>query len=66
MDYETRRTLPNLGPLVGSIDEWLQIAREVIPFESKKIDGLLEELVDGRLDAFDRLMAQNEVVSKEL
>jgi uncharacterized membrane protein YkvA (DUF1232 family) len=66
MDYETRRTLPNLGPLTDSIDEWLQMAREVISPEVKKIDELIEELVHGRMDAFDRLMAQNNMASKEL
>lgn len=66
MDYETRRTLPNLGPLVDSVDEWLQMAREVIAPEAKKIDDLIEELVHGRLDAFDRLMTQNETALKEL
>ena len=66
MDYDTRKTLPNLGPLATSVDEWLKLAREVIPSECQKIDGLLEELVHGRLDAFDRLMAQNEAAIREL
>lgn len=59
MDHDTRRTLPNLGPLVTYVEEWLTSARDVIPAECQKIDGLLDELVHGRLDAFDRLMAQN-------
>lgn len=65
MDYDTRRTLPNLAPIATSVEEWLKLAREVISPEAKKIDELLEELVHGRLDVFDRVMAQNEIALKE-
>lgn len=66
MDYDKRRTLPNLAPITKSIEEWLGLAREVISAEAKKIDDLLDELAQGRFDAFDRLMAQNEPVLKEV
>jgi uncharacterized membrane protein YkvA (DUF1232 family) len=64
MDFDTRKTLPNLGPLATSVDDWLKAAREVLPSECQKIDSLLEELVQGRLDAFDRLMSQNEAAMR--
>lgn len=66
MDFETRRTLPNLAPIATSVEEWLKLAREVILPEAKKIDELLEELVNGRLDVFDRLMAQHETALREV
>ena len=60
IDFDTRRTLPNLAPIASSVEGWLNIAKEVIAPEAKKIDKLLEELVNGRMDAFERLMAQSE------
>ena len=60
MDHDPRKGSPTLGPEAKNINEWLQITRDVIPNESQKIDNLLGELVNGRLDVFDRMMAQNE------
>lgn len=60
MDYDKRSTLPNLEPLTKSIHEWLAAVREVIPSECQKIDQLLQELVEGKLNTFDQLMAQQE------
>jgi len=60
MDHDPRKGAAALGPEANTVNEWLQITREVIPIESQKIDAFLGELVDGRLDVFDRLMAQQE------
>ena len=62
MDYETRRTLPNMGPIEASVGDWLKSTREVIAAECERIDALLEELIRGRMDVFDRVMAQCEKV----
>ena len=36
MDYDKRRTLPNLGPLTASIDEWLQSCARSHPLRIKQ------------------------------
>jgi len=64
MEDDTRKGLAKLGPEAKNINEWLQVTRDVISGECRRIDALLGELVNGRFDVFDRLMARNEPALK--
>jgi uncharacterized membrane protein YkvA (DUF1232 family) len=60
MDYGTRQILPHMKSFETDVPRWLTIAKQVIPEETKKMDALLQELIQGREDAFHRLMSQEQ------
>ena len=60
IELENHKAAVNNGPSEAHVNEWLKMVRAVIPVESKKIDALLGELINGRFHSFDRLIAQTE------
>ena len=58
LDHRTRRTLPNLADLSGQVAKWLELARQLLPSETQRIDHLLEEIIAGRSEAFHHLMSK--------
>lgn len=56
-DYNSRYFLPNMKNLETDIPDWIKMTRSVIPEETDKIDQMLKDLLEGRTDSFDRLMA---------
>ena len=61
-DYNTRHFLPNMKNLATDIPDWIKTTRRVLPKETGKIDRMLKELLEGRTDTFERLMAHQKVV----
>ena len=56
-DYNARHFLPNMKNLTTNIPDWIMATRRVLPKETGKIDRMLKELLEGRTDSFERLMA---------
>ena len=66
MDFGSRRSQPNTEPLETAVPKWLDMTRKVLPHETKKIDEMISELLQGHLDAFSRLMSQEDRTEKEI
>ncbi len=47
-----------LENLAKDVSSWTDIVREIIPKETKKIDRMLQGLIQGRFEKFDDLMAK--------
>lgn len=58
LDHRTRRTLPNLADLSGQLAQWLELAQQLLPAETQRIEHLLDEIVEGRTEAFRQLMGE--------
>ena len=58
IDHRHRRALPNLDGFAEQLPRWLDLARQLLPVETKKIDELLDEIVAGRTTGFNKLMAK--------
>ena len=58
LDHRTRRTLPNLEDLSGQLAQWLELAQQLLPAETQRIEHLLDEIVEGRTEAFRQLMGE--------
>ena len=56
-DHEARRFLPNMKNLATDIPNWIMATRRILPKETRKIDQMLKELLEGQTHSFDRLMA---------
>ena len=48
----------NILDISRNINDWLEKVRQVIPEEVKKIDALIDDLSQGHLESFDRLISQ--------
>ncbi len=58
LDHEARRALAGAENIEREIANWLSGTRRVLPQETRLIDGMLSELLDGKTSAFDALMGR--------
>jgi len=61
-DYNARHFLPNMENLATVIPKWIMATRRVLPKETGKIDTMLKDLLEGRTDSFNRLIAHQKWV----
>ena len=55
-DYTVRRYLPNQKNLGAQIHSWIEQTREILPEETRKIDQMMDELLQGNMSAFNKIM----------
>ncbi len=59
------RTPLNTEDLARDLDASLEVARIILPKETRKIDHLVEELSRGKQDVFEKLMAREKPKTKK-
>ena len=58
LDHRTRRTLPNLADLSGQLAQWLELARQLLPAETQRIEQMLDGILEGKHEAFQQIMVK--------
>ena len=56
MDPQRVRHLPNLSGISVQLPIWLDLAQQVLPIETRKIDSMLDDLCEGNDTSFNQIM----------